>query len=316
MPCYKPLMALVRRPPSGVSGKSQVSFPKDMPRANDPRGTLTPIPCGQCIGCRLERSRQWAIRLMKEHKLHDRTSFLTLTYHNDHLPYHWFDTSGKKIITKQPTLNLEDIQLFLKRLRKHFAPYPLRYFQCGEYGETHGRPHHHMILFGEDFCKDRYPIENSRSGHPQYSSLTLEKLWGKGRVTISQTSFESAAYVARYCLKKVTGSGSRFFYQKRKPEYVTMSRNPGIASAFFDEFAPDIYPHDEIIPDIGRPASLPPKYFDKLLERTDPIMFEKVKKKRSEGLDFYSDPNNTDTRLATRERVKLATIKNCLKRSI
>jgi len=244
---------------------------------------------------------------MKESRLHDRSSFLTLTYSDAHIP---------KLPNGITTLNLEDVQLFLKRLRKHFEPHPLRYFQCGEYGETTRRPHHHMILFGEDFCKDRVPIAASQGGHPQFQSDLLDNLWAKGRCTISEVSFESAAYVARYCLKKITGKGSRFHYQGRKPEYVTMSRRPGIASGYFDEFKTDLYPSDEIVPSIGRPATLPPKYFDKLLERCDPALYELVKKKRTEGLDFYTDPNSTDTRLETRERVKLATIKNCLKRSI
>lgn len=308
MPCYKPLMALVRKPPPGVPGKATVTFPKTVPSADTARhGTPTPIPCGQCIGCRLERSRQWAIRLMKELKLHDRSSFLTLTYTDDNLP---------RLPNGTPTLYLRDVQLFLKSLRKHFSPHPLRFFQCGEYGEKTNRPHHHMILFGEDFCKDRERIEDSRSGFPQYISPTLDRLWGNGRATISEVSFESAAYVARYCLKKVTGKGSSFVYAGRKPEFVTMSRRPGIGSGYFEEFLTDIYPHDEIIPGIGRPASLPPKYFDKLLERVDPVMFEQIKKKRTEKLDFYTDPNSTDTRLATRERVKQSLIKNCLKRGI
>ncbi|QXP08077.1 MAG: replication initiator protein [Arizlama microvirus] len=308
MPCYKPLMGLVRKPPPGVPGKATVTFPKTLPRADTARyGTPTPIPCGQCVGCRLERSRQWAIRLLKENKLHDRSSFLTLTYDEKHIP---------RLPSGRPTLVLEDIQLFLKKLRKHFAPHPLRFFQCGEYGETTQRPHHHMILFGEDFCKDREPIENSPSGHPQYTSPTLTSKWGKGRCTISEVSFESSAYVARYCLKKITGKSSFFHYAGRKPEFVTMSRNPGIASAFYDEFSSDIYPHDEIVPGPGRPPSLPPKYFDKLLERADPTLFALIKKKRTENLDFYSDPNSTDTRLATRERIKLSLIKNCLQRKI
>lgn len=301
MPCYKPLMALVRRPGNGE--KAVVTFPKSLPKAGDP---ATPIPCGQCIGCRLERSRQWAVRLMKELKLHDRSSFLTLTYDDAHLPL---------TRTGAPTLVLEDIQLFLKRLRKEFEPHPLRFFQCGEYGEQTFRPHHHMILFGEDFCKDRERIEDTRTGFAQYTSPTLSRLWGKGRCTISDVSFESAAYVARYCLKKVTGKGSRFHYSGRKPEFVTMSRRPGIGAGYFDEFKGDIYPSDEVIPAIGRPASLPPKYFDKLLEKVDPALFEQVKKNRQDGLDFYNDPNSTDTRLATRERVKAAIIKNCLKRT-
>lgn len=308
MPCYKPLHALVRKSPDGVSGKATVTFPKAIPLADTARhGSPTPIPCGQCIGCRLERSRQWAIRLLKEAKLHERSSFLTLTYNDDHLP---------RLPNGRPTLVLDDVQLFLKRLRRHFEPNRLRFFQCGEYGEQTERPHHHMILFGEDFCKDRSNIEDSRSGYSQYNSPVLEELWNKGRCTISEVSFESAAYVARYCVKKVTGKGATFHYSGRKPEFVTMSRNPGIGAGYFDEFKSDVYPGDEIVPDIGRPPSLPPRYFDKLLEKVDPALYESVKKKRSESLDFYNDPNSTDTRLATRERIKNNLIKNCLKREL
>ncbi|AZL82874.1 replication initiator protein [Apis mellifera associated microvirus 32] len=309
MPCYKPLKAMVTRSPSG--GKSTVRFHKGLKltACEAKHGTATPIPCGQCVGCRLERSRQWAIRLMKELKLHDRSSFLTLTYDDAHLP---------RLRNGLPTLVLEDIQLFLKRLRKELAlpPESLRYFQAGEYGEVTHRPHHHMILFGEDFSRDRVRVADSRSGYAQFESELLTSLWGKGRCTISEVSFESAAYVARYCLKKVTGKGSRFHYRGRKPEFVTMSRRPGIAARYFEEFKSDIYPHDEVVPGPGRPASLPPKYFDKLLEKVDPALFAEIKKKRVEGLDFWSDPNSTDTRLETRERVKESLIKNCLKRSV
>lgn len=309
MPCYRPLTAMVKR--SATGGKAKVTFLRsasgaDLVSGKD-LGVATPLPCGQCIGCRLERSRQWAIRLMKELKLHDRSSFLTLTYDDSHLP---------RLPSGLPTLVLEDVQLFLKRLRFEFAPNPLRYFQCGEYGEKTNRPHHHMILFGEDFVKDRVRIEDSRSGYAQFESPNLSRLWGKGRATISEVSFESAAYVARYIIKKQTGKGSKFFYKGRKPEFITMSRRPGIGSGYFEEFKDDIYPSDSVVPEIGRPASLPPRYFDKLLEKIDPALYESVKKKRVEGLDFWTDPNSTDSRLATRERVKMSLIKNCLKRSI
>ena len=308
MPCYKPKMAQVRRPRNG--GKARVHFyTNSFPTTAEVAafGPPIPLPCGQCVGCLLERSRQWAIRLMKELKLHDRSCFLTLTYDDKHLP-----------LTKKglPTLSVEDVQLFLKRLRKHFAPEPLRFFQCGEYGEKKFRPHYHMILFGEDFCKDRYRVEDSRSGFSQYESATLTRLWSNGRAVISEVSFESAAYVARYTLKKWYSVGKDFHYDGRKPEFTTMSRRPGIGAGYYSEFKNDLYPLDEIVPAIGRPASLPPRYFDRLLEKENPELYQLVKKKRVEGLDFWTDVNSTDTRLATRERIKKALIKNCLKRSI
>lgn len=306
MPCYKPLMALVSQSRNG--SKKKVTFPTTLPRADVAKyGTPTPLPCGQCIGCRLERSRQWAVRLMKEHRLHERSSFLTLTYDEESLP---------RTDNGLPTLVLRDVQLFMKRLRKFCAPHPIRFFLCGEYGENTHRPHYHLILFGEDFVKDRERIEDTPTGYPQYTSSSLSELWSMGRCTIGDVSFESAAYVARYVLKKVTGKGSEFHYQGRKPEFVTMSRRPGIGAGYFEEFKDEIYRFDEIVPSIGRPPVLPPKYFDRCLEKTDPALYEKIKKNRSEGLDFYSDPDSTDTRLKVRERVKSSIIKNCLNRSI
>lgn len=301
MPCYKPLEAFVLRS-ADASKKARVSFTNYIKGAQ-----LTPIPCGQCIGCRLERSRSWAIRLMKEYNLHDRCSFLTLTYKDSSLP---------KTRTKLPTLKLEHTQKFMKRLRKRLSPASLRYFLCGEYGETTQRPHYHLILFGENFASDRKPIRDSRSGFPQWESPLLNSIWGLGSCTISDVSFESAAYVARYNLKKFTGKGSRFFYKGRKPEFVTMSRNPGIAADYFHAFGSDLYSSDEIVPGIGRPECLPPKYFDKLLEKTDPTLYQQIKKIRQESLDIYESSISTDTRLATRERVKASKIKNCLKRTI
>ena len=139
MPCYNPLKVLIT--PSRNGGKNHITFPKrgyfayGLPTGASPAA----LPCGQCIGCRLERSRQWATRLMKELRLHNHASFITLTYDDNNLP---------KTADGVPTLCLRDMQLFLKSLRKHFQPVQLRYFQCGEYGEKTQRPHYHMILFG------------------------------------------------------------------------------------------------------------------------------------------------------------------------
>ena len=275
------------------------------------------VPCSQCIGCRLERSRQWAVRLVKELKSHERSCFLTLTYSDKFLA---------RTRSGLPTLHKEDFTLFMKRLRKYYPPKSLRFFQCGEYGERTQRPHHHAIIFGTDFVErmlpdgefvaDRFQVEDSRSGFPQFESKFLNKIWRHGRVVISEVSFESAAYVARYCVKKVTGKGADFHYQGRVPEYVTMSRKPGIAAGFFEEYSGDIYPFDAVVPDIGRPASLPPRYFDRLLEKVDPALFARVKEKRMGAVDFFSDPDSTDARLATRERLKELILKKCLPRGV
>jgi len=314
VPCYSPLQAW--RTFSAVKGK-KLFFGRDHLDGYESHRAID-IPCGQCIGCRLERSRQWACRLVAECEEHVFSSFLTLTYAE--MPLH-------------SSLNLDDITLFFKRLRRHLEPRKVRYFQCGEYGERHGRPHHHVILFGEDFGADRVPFKPSQSGLPQYTSGTLDDLWGHGDCTIGDVTFESAAYVARYALKKITGDAREAHYAGRKPEFVTMSRRPGIGASWFERFKSDVYPGDVFVPGHGRPASLPPKAFDRLLERSDPELFGRVKRARERadlkvrrqaglagGIDFLTpspvDPDSTSPRLMTRGEVKQRVIADKLKRGI
>lgn len=287
MPCFRPLTASLSS--FKRNGKRLVSFgrydecPWDASR-------IVSLPCGQCIGCRLERSRRWAVRLVHENQLHSRSCFLTLTYNNRYVP-------------KDGSLNVVDVQRFLKRLRRKMPP--LRFFQCGEYGEKFGRPHHHMILFGADFSGDRIEVEPSKSGDPQFESETLSRAWGKGRCVISEVTFESAAYVARYCVKKVTGRGADSYYSGRKPEFVTMSRRPGIGAGYAKQWLRDFYESDSII--MRGKEMMPPPFYDKLLEKVDPDLFKRVKSARAmEGEAGKWDPENCTSRFVVRERVAKA----------
>jgi len=149
------------------------------------------LPCGKCVGCRLERSRQWAVRCMHEAQLHDRNCFITLTYDEAHVPAGF-------------SLRYRDFQLFMKKLRK-FAGHPVRFFMCGEYGGEHSRPHFHACLFGFDF-PDKVQFKRVGGGAVIYRSSVLERLWLQGFSTIGAVTFESAAYVARYVMKKLDGA--------------------------------------------------------------------------------------------------------------
>jgi len=309
MPCFSPLQGW-RQPGFLKPGEKRIVFSK-----HDRWAQPLDIPCGQCIGCRLERSRQWACRLIAEAQCHEKTSFLTLTYAE---------------MPVNSSLNNTDFTLFMKRLRRHVEPAKLRFFQCGEYGERTARPHHHCILFGEDFRFDRVVHSESQSGLPQFTSKTLDDLWSHGHCTIGDVTFESAAYVARYALKKVSGVRKDSHYAGRKPEFVTMSRRPGIGSIWFDRFRSDVYPGDLFVAGPDRPSTLPPKYFDKLLERVDSDLFDRVKASRKEA-DFklkerlgqnhlfslpVQRPDSTSHRLMVRCQAKQLTIVNLLKRGI
>lgn len=259
------------------------------------------IPCGQCIGCRLEKSRQWAIRCVYEAQLHDQNCFITLTYNQENIP-------------KDHSLHLEDFQNFFKRLRKKHGK-GIRYFHCGEYGENFSRPHYHACIFGFDFG-DKEEI-SSKSEHKLYTSEKCNDLWGKGYCIIGDVTFDSAAYVARYVTKKIKGKDySRINIidgevTKVNPEYATMSRRPGIGKDWFDKYKNDVYPHDYVV--VNGKKMKPPKYFDKLLEDVDEFEYLAVKRERENVSDDFLK-ENSDDRLEARERFKTKQLATCLTR--
>lgn len=301
MPCFKPISAWYSRH-FNASGKRGVVF--------NPREALHPdevldLPCGQCIGCRLERSRQWAIRCIHEAQLHEDNCFITLTF------------SPQELMKRENpwSLRKKDFQDFMKRLRKHLNGKRVRYFHCGEYGEKYGRPHYHALLFGIDF--DDKVLHNVVNGHCLYRSPTLERLWPFGYSSIGDVTFESAAYVARYIMKKVTGDEAETAYAivdedtgeiigTREPEYTTMSRRPGIAAHWFSKYKDDVFPSDFVT--VRGKKMRPPRYYDKLLERENPFQMEDIKLERIESSKKFAD-NNTPERLAVRERVQAIKLK-------
>ena len=290
MPCFKPLHGYRAREKNS-SGKYSIVFNHKFGYLDKP----VILPCGQCIGCRLERSRQWAIRCMHESQLHEDNCFLTLTFDNDHL-----NSTG--------TLVKSDFQKFMKRLRKHFAPKKIRFYHCGEYGEKTRRPHHHALIFGLDFS-DKELHKVTFNGDKLYTSETLDRLWGQGIAVIGDVTFDSAAYVARYITKKITGEMADDHYvnvdiitgevHKLIPEYNTMSRKPGIAKAWYEKFKKDVYPFDEVI--IKGKKVRPPKFYDSQYEIESPSEYAKLKAKRKYAAEKHSD-NNTRERLEVREK--------------
>lgn len=168
------------------------------------------VPCGKCPECLMQRSNEWAFRCALEASLYDKNCIITLTYNEANLP-------------QGGTLVKRDMQLFLKRLRKHLRQARIRFFGCGEYGKKFDRPHYHIILFNHDF-DDKYFFFVDKKGQKQFRSPMLEKLWNKGFSTVGEMSFESAKYCAKY-LQKIPPS----YFDKLKP-FLLMSRRPGIGA--------------------------------------------------------------------------------------
>ena len=289
MACYHPLLAWRSQTGRNDNG----SWPLVFNIKHGHPDLQIKIPCGQCIGCRLEYSRRWAIRLMHEHQLHEATSFLTLTYSPEHLPKNNSLTKGQD----------GDMTLFLKRLRHHLPnSAKIRYFQCGEYGSLLQRPHHHVCLFGWDFPdKTRY---GSSGDHTTYKSEMLDRIWQKGSCLIGKVTFESAAYVARYIIDKKTGEPGKEAYdlQNRIPPYVTMSRNPGIAAKWIHKYQADVYPEDELVIRKGFKCK-PPRFYDLQI---DEETLRVVKARRIKEAENQTD--NSLDRLSVKETVKLAQI--------
>lgn len=301
MPCYFPLRGYKEPFPSGKNGKHRIVFTKRL----DDSVRQVEVPCGQCIGCRLERSRKWAARCINEASLYDDNCFITLTYSQEYLPVHG-------------SLVPEHLTLFMKRLRKMYGE-GIKFFACGEYGEKFSRPHYHACLFNHDF-KDR-KLLTVRNNVNLYTSDSLSKLWPYGFSTVGDVTFESAAYVARYIIKKITGEKADEHYKKIdyssgeyvdiQPEFVRMSRRPGIGRDWLLRYKDDVYPFDEHV--INGVATKPPRYYDNIYDMIDHESMESIKLKRN-AQAYNNRDNTTLRRLKVREVVKNAQV-NQLKRS-
>lgn len=271
MPCHFPLKGW-RAKRVNPSGKRSLVFnPKD-----GFRDLEVTVPCGQCVDCRLEYSRQWAIRCVHEAELHEANSFVTLTFNDDYLP-------------KDGSLDHSIFQAFLKRLRRRLEYHhgvEVRFYMCGEYGAKLGRPHYHALLFGWDF-PDRFHWV-TRHGFPLYRSPLLEECWPFGFSTVGELNFLSAAYVARYVLKKVTGEAARDHYQWfdpftgeiffLKPEYTRMSLKPGIGADWWALNGEAVKARDSVI--IRGREMRPPRFYDRMFQHEDSELFEAVRKNR------------------------------------
>lgn len=308
MACFYPIKAYQHRTKGGslVFGAE----PKDH--------VALEVKCNQCLGCRLEHSRQWAMRCVHEASMHYDNCFITLTYDSENIP-------------PDAGLRKRHWQDFIRELKRQCGKY-IRYYHCGEYGDQGNRPHYHALLFGHNF-KDWFYLFDSPSGEPIYTSPTLERIWAKGFVTVGTVNFQSAGYVARYCVKKLNGklrdqrnekTGLKPYERINSftgeivevlPEYSTMSRggrhSRGIGYDWFNKYKSDIYPKD--FTTINGVRCAPPRVYDKYLEEIDLDMYDDIKAGRA--LSAYLSDDNTELRLSAKEKVKEAQFKQ-LKRML
>lgn len=312
MPCFSPIKGYKCPVSGGLTFEN--------------RGVKLDVPCGKCIGCRMDYALVWAVRMTHEASMHLHNSFVTLTYRDKrdctvkqredflHVPSDW-------------SLNKKHFQDFMKRLRKRKGK--CRYFHSGEYGRkcrhridlslvacpmgcVLGRPHYHAALFGMSF--DDLVSYKSDYGVLRYTSPELEDIWGYGFVDVGELNFTTAAYIARYILKKRSMSeefhhyvgydeeGNMVFLQK---EYSTQSRKPGIGATWFEEFFSDVFPADEV-PVTGKGVvNKVPRFYEEMYKKMFPEELEKVKQRRIEYKKKFAQ-EYTAERLEVKAAMRIA----------
>jgi hypothetical protein len=235
---------------------------------------------------------------MHEASLHEHNHFLTLTYSDDELP-------------SDGSLDYSHFQQFMKNIRKRNSG--IRFYMCGEYGELNNRPHYHAILFNLHLPDACY-YSRSSTGEKIYTSAIIDRAWGRGFCPFGAVTFQSAAYVARYVMKKQTGASSYAHYTDtstgviRVPEFNHMSLKPGIGRGWFDKYFKDVYPHDRVI--LNGAKMKPPKYYDRVYTQLNGTAFEELQFLREKK--FRESSAYTDTspeRLNDKEVVTLARMK-------
>ncbi len=332
MGCDSPLKGWKDRGTGGITFKREYGF-----------GEKMEVGCGQCLGCRLDYRRMWAMRITHEATMHEFTggnSFITLTYRDEGVCSikQWKDG---KYVPKDWSLHKGHFQRFMKRLRKAFPDQEIRYFYAGEYGRkckhgidvndvgcpfcNTGRPHFHACLFNCSFT-DLEPYQ-SDGGIIRYTSPLLEKIWSYGFVDVGELTFASASYVAGYVLKKIKGPVKDDHYMSIdmdgvitfiSPEFVGMSRGNaaykgqrcGIGASWYEKFKSDVFPSNEVpVPGHGVMNGVP-RYYDEILRVDDPIMYEEVKDTRIAFLRAhsaeYTDARRMDKHICKKARAKLS----------
>ena len=247
MPCYHPQNA------------AQLRYGERIRLGTQADASNLVIPCGKCIGCRAAHAAQWGARCAHEASQHPCNRFVTLTYDDEHLPPNGF-------------LAKRDLCLFLKRLRKQHEPNKLRFFAAGEYGETTGRPHYHLLLFGIRFTDEQLAAGSGQ--HKLYTSDTLDSIWGKGSGRIGRVTAASATYVAQYQVKGNLIPPPTADGECAPAPFLVMSRRPGIGATWYEKYADDLQ-HGYLV-NGGRKAPIP-TYYRRKTQLQNPERFYHLK---------------------------------------
>lgn len=279
----------------------------------------TELPCGRCMGCRIEKARSLAIRCMHESEMFEFNCCLTLTYDDDH-------------IDEDHSLRPDDWKTFIHNLRQTDEGFqevicpddkirrPIRYIQTGEYGDIDQRPHHHAMLFNYDFIDKQY-LYTSDAGQRYYESQRLEELWPHGIAHISEVNSSAANYICRYCTKKIIEEIEETKYQRINentgeiyevlPEYSTKSNRPGLGRFWLDKYGKETFDRGYLYSN-GHKAAIP-KYYERIMETINPCSVYKVKMDKKK--EMMKRPKETTKRKAQKDRALKLKMKNLKERN-
>lgn len=233
--CFHPLSAFLMT----VNGKSRVLFKHPYPWFGEPLPAVH-LPCGKCVGCRMDNARMWAIRCLHESQMHEDNAFVTLTFNDENLH----------------DIRKDDVQKFFKRLRKALKGKRLSYYAVGEYGDLSHRPHYHALVFGW-YPHDAY-YWSGNGPTALFRSPFLERVWPYGNSLIGNVSYESACYCTRYCAKALASGG-----------FALMSRRPALGRSWYDRYGSEVSVHDGCHVPNTDCFVRPPRYYDSLADPWD-----------------------------------------------
>lgn len=216
------------------------------------------VPCGSCMSCRIERSKEWATRIIHEMEFYNNSSFVTLTYSDEFLP-------------PNASLVKRDVQLFMKRLRRDLGKRKIKYYACGEYGDLYLRPHYHIIILGL---------------HPKQDSDLVKENWTYGRTHLGTVTYQSARYVTSYVQKKLTGklAESEYSATNRIPPFSLLSKS--IGKKFVLENAEELTENLGFTVN-GKPCGLP-RYYRNILKIDKTDLAERSVDRRKEIIEHYN----------------------------
>ena len=308
MACFKPLAA-------HYTWRGEVAVTRAVGQTGLEQGEFA-VPCGRCIGCRIDQSKQAAVRCVHEERMQAeagrQSTFLTLTYEDHNVPDCFVNKKTGEYYGNG-TLDPNDHVDFVNklRLRLYRKGQSFRYYMCGEYGEKFLRPHFHYLIFGYGF-PDKEPWRIHK-GVQYYRSEELESIWNYGHSSIGHVTVESAAYCARYVKKKINGQLADAHYRNAAnerilPEFTRMSLKPGIGASWFEKYGvTDVYDSGDFIVINGVKYSTP-RYYDKLYERLDADALASIKSQREERARAFQF-DNTYERLQTKEEAQRLRLK-------